>query len=152
LFIDDGPQLDRPRVGVEVRTLVAELGRETQSDRQVIALRASHARPEMSAGPPISPIGLNAGVLISAALVPLVQTVRDFESLVFGGVRAQHSIESLRAFRGEVAVHLHHRGSLGDQFRPVYLDFKIALGMQGHGATKENGSSYSSAQADQDTF
>src|SRR5580704_5349999 len=75
LFIDDGADLPGPGIRREDGALIADLRRQADSYRQVIALRYGHARADVRAHPHPASAGLVVGKLIQPRLEPIVPAV-----------------------------------------------------------------------------
>ena len=83
-FIDDGPNLPRPRVRRKLRALVADLDRQAYAHRPVPTVGHAHARPDVVAHPLHAQPALLAGEDVKANFGPVVDPLRDFDRLVFG--------------------------------------------------------------------
>ena len=94
----------------------------------------SNPRSDVISHPLPAAIGLNAAEEVKAQLRPIVDSLRDFQRLMFGVVRRQHAIlYRLAAFRGEDRVNLHHGGAGGDGIVAINLNFVVILGARAGG-------------------
>src|SRR5262249_44888853 len=128
LLIDDGPDLQRPRVFRKFSPLIPRLERKAQVDRPSPRFRHTHARTDVIADPFPAAVGLDAREEIEPGLEPRREAVRDLERLVRGMLGANDPVLGAgRAEHGCVAVELHHRLTRRGELAAVDLDLEVAL-------------------------
>src|SRR5580692_8224248 len=128
-LVDDRADLPGPRISRVRGTLEADFGREAHPHRPSPGVRYPNARANMIAHPLHAMAVLLAGKDIEPDFRPVVETLREFDRLVFLMIRWKDAVDGLLlTLHGEIRVKFDHQGLRRDGLRPVDLDLVVGLG------------------------